>query len=276
MSSGSNWIPVLTSEAGLSLTTENWQEIQVNTASYYLDALLLKPGLSVLKTIPDLASYVNWSGPIILNASLLKGNKEGIITLVSPFDGSKIRLAYPQVIDLINHLKPAIAILPPEILKDYPQIWDNWNKDIMPYISGNHLLEDKLPLSYGVYFTLDDSLNIKKHLENYQHVSRYAQGSLSRELISELSQMGVHYLESNEPARLGLDGLVYCAEGIIDLKEEQHALQFEQIDSQCDCCTCSAQLTKAYLHHLFLHTPLLCQRFLIQHNGHYVQNSLRK
>lgn len=88
--------------------------------------------------------------------------------------------------------------------------------------------------------------------------------------------MGVEYIESCEPAQLGLNGTVYTTEGIIDLKDERFAQQFETINSRCSCCTCAASFTKAYLHHLFLHTPLLCQRLLIQHNGYHVQNSLRK
>ena len=277
MSAGSSWVPVLTSDAGLCLTSNNWQEIHANRASYYLDALLLKPGLSVLKTIPNLAAYVNWSGPMIINASRLKANNEGIITLVSPFDGSRTKLNYLQIIELIHHLKPTMVILPPEILEKYPSIWDNWDKKIIPYLASNYLAEAEVPLTYGVYFTLDEySPKVKEQLEQHQHVSRYVQGPLSFELISELSQLGIQYLESNEPAQLGLDGLVYNAEGIIDLREEQFALQFTPINPKCGCCTCSRQLTKAYLHHLYLHTPLLCQRFLIQHNGYCMQNSLRK
>lgn len=180
MSAGSNWIPVLTSESGLSLTTENWQEVNVDMASYYLDALLLKPGLSVLNTIPNLASYVNWSGPIILNASRLTGNREGIVTLISPYDGSKVRINYAEVIALITHLKPSIAILPPEILKAYPQIWDNWDNEIMPYLSVAHTITDNLPSNYGVYFTVDEHVtDLQEQLGPFSNVSRYIQGALN-------------------------------------------------------------------------------------------------
>ena len=43
-------------------------------------------------------------------------------------------------------------------------------------------------------------------------------------------------------------------------------MQFETIDPECTCPTCSQQFTKAYLHHLLQQTPLLCHRLLIQHN----------
>jgi len=80
-----------------------------------------------------LNAYTNWSKQIIINASRLKANKEGIITIVSPFDGSKLRLGYEQLINLIHQIKPHIVILPDTILKNYPQIWTNWNPKIIPY-----------------------------------------------------------------------------------------------------------------------------------------------
>lgn len=277
MSLDSLWVPDLTSDAGLCLTAKNWQEIYINSAVYYLDALLLKPGSATLKAVSDLASYVNWSGALVVNASRFKANREGVITLISPYDGSKIKLDCAELIDLINHLNPAMVILPPNILKDYPQIWDNWNTNIKPYVSAAHLTDAALPESYGVYFTFTEySLDAQEQLEAYQHVSRYVQGPLSLESIQAFNQLNIPYIESNEPAKLGLNGLVYSFEGVIDLKDEQYAMQFNTISSACECCTCTAQLTKAYLHHLYLHTPLLCQRFLIQHNGYYVQKSLIK
>ena len=56
------FIPVLTSEAGLCLTAANWQEVKVNSIAYYLDDLLLKPGYALLKKIPDLSRYLAWGG----------------------------------------------------------------------------------------------------------------------------------------------------------------------------------------------------------------------
>lgn len=47
-----NYIPVGTSEAGLCLTAENWQETKVNTLSFSLEFLLYKPGIALLKISP--------------------------------------------------------------------------------------------------------------------------------------------------------------------------------------------------------------------------------
>lgn len=272
-----SYIPILTSEAGLCLTSENWHATHTSVASYYLDALLIKPGLSVLSTLPNLASYVNCSGTIILNASSLRANKEGIINLISPYDGSKIRLNYSQISALIQHLQPQAVILPPDILTHYPEIWAQWDNRIKPFLSADQLSGTNIPASYGIYFTLEnDLLAIKEQLNAYQQLTSYIQGASIVQHLDELKQLGVDYVESNEPAQLGLEGFVCSAEGIIDLKIPYYAYEFTVIDLGCECATCSAQLTKAYLHHLLHHTPLLCQRFLIQHNAHYVQNALRK
>jgi queuine tRNA-ribosyltransferase len=210
---------------------------------------------------------------VVLNASRLKANKEGIITLISPYDGSKTRFDYPQLIEIIHHLKPEAVILPADILKVYPQIWDNWAKEIMPFLSSNDLVVEYLPQTYGVYFTLKEcSSQIKEQLQNYKKLPRYVQGSLSLEQMNELRLLGINVLESDEPARLGLDGLAYEHKKVIDLKDKHYAQAFEPISSECQCPTCTTQLTKAYLHHLYLHTPLLCQRFLIQHNAWQVQH----
>jgi queuine tRNA-ribosyltransferase len=277
LSVSSNWVPVLTSEAGLCLTAENWQEAQINSAVYYLDSLLLKPGASVLNDVSDFSFYINWPGQIIINASCLKANKEGVITLVSPYDGSKTRLNYVQLIDLIHHLKPQIVILPPDITKEFAQLWDLWPQDIMPYLSSNDLVVDSLPIRYGVYFALADySAQAKAQLQNYKHLPRYVQGNFTIDKMRELILLGINFLESDEPSRMGMQGFAYEMGNIIDLKGEGYASDFELLGEQCLCPTCSAHLTKAYLHHLFLHTPLLCQRFLIQHNAWYVQSFLRK
>ena len=271
------WVPVLTSEAGLCLTTKKWQEAKVDTAVYYLDALLLKPGLSLLQDLPSLALYTNWPGHMIINASRLKANKEGTITLISPYNGSKLSLEYSQLMALIKHLKPQILILPPDILKHYPQILDNWNKEIIPYFSSNDLPLNNHSSSYGIYFQIEANfLAVKETLQKYSQHQRYVQGVLNLEQINELRLLGIPLIESEVPTQLGLEGLVYGNKELIDLKEAAHALSFTKLKTDCLCPTCSAELTRAYLHHLFAHTPLLCQRFLIQHNAFYVQNFLNR
>lgn len=269
-----NYIPIGTSVAGLCITPANWQEIKIGTIAYYLESLLVKPGYVALKEIPDLAAYLGWSGKFVLNATRIMVNKEGIFTLISPFDGSKLKLTYSQLMEIIQHIKPDAVILPKNVLQDFPEIWENWNDEITPFIASVDLLKQEVSRRHGVYFSVDGTGFTDVFLENakrWSHLPRYfLTGSLSYELMAQLKIEGVEWwIESDEPAALAMKGIVFSQNGMVDLTENNTEMQFEVIDSACLCPTCSQQFTKAYLHHLYLHTPLLCQRFLIQHNAYY-------
>ncbi len=271
------WIPVLTSEAGLCLTTANWQEAKINTAVYYLDALLLKPGIDLLKQVPNLAYYVNWSGEVIINASRLKANKAGVIRLKSPYDGSILSIDYIQLFELINHLKPQKIILPADILINCPQFEDLLNKNIIPYFLNEYLPSDNSVRDYGIYFELKDNLTlIDKQFSLDSIYPLYIQGRLNLEQIKQLASLSTVYIESELPAEQGLNGFIFSDDLLLDLKNEEYVFSYEKLSKQCQCASCKNNLTRAYLHHLYTHTPLLAQRFLIQHNAFYVQNLLNK
>ncbi|CAM2780578.1 queuine tRNA-ribosyltransferase [Legionella steigerwaltii] len=265
-----NFIPVLTSEAGLCLTTANWQEAEITAASYSLERLLYKPGQDGLKKITNLSHYLVWPGVLVLNAVSLVVNKEGIYTLKSPYDGSKIKFTLADLLGLIQHLKPNAVILPQKIVQDFPQIWDNWNDAIVPFMHVNDLEKHKVDKHHGIYFNVLHELDWEQ-LNRWSHVPRYIMGRFDPELIWRLRDKGIGFIETDEPAHAALQGKVYSRAGDVDLMDSKTQMQFELIDADCVCPTCSQQFTRAYLHHLLQHTPLLCQRFLIQHNVFYVQ-----
>ena len=99
-------IPVLSSQAGSCITAENWQAVGVNVASYYLSALLMKPGYTFLKTLPDLATYVGWSETLVLNASMPLVDAQGRYTLRSQYDGSRSHYTIDELLVLIVVLRP--------------------------------------------------------------------------------------------------------------------------------------------------------------------------
>ncbi len=266
-----NFIPVLTSEAGLCLTTANWQEAKVTAASYSLERLLYKPGQDVLQKISDLAHYLACPGMLVINAATLVANKEKVYVLKSPYDGARIKLTLEEVIELIQHLKPDAVILPQNIMRDFPQIWDKWNDAIVPFIHVNDLEKHDVVKPHGVYFNVLNELNWEQ-LDQWSHRTRYIMGRFDSELIQRLRHKGIGFIETDEPAQAAMQGRVYSQEGTVDLTDSKAQMQFEMIDADCACPTCSQQFTRAYLHHLLQHTPLLCQRFLIQHNVFYVQN----
>jgi queuine tRNA-ribosyltransferase len=73
----------------------------------------------------------------------------------------------------------------------------------------------------------------------------------------------------DQPAKDALGAFIYQKSGPFLLSLHQYREDFRPLDSQCQCPTCLQKCTRAYLHHLFVHTPLLCQRFLIQHNAYF-------
>lgn len=267
-----NFIPVLTSEAGLCLTTANWQEAKVTAASYSLERLLYKPGQDVLQKISDLAHYLACPGMLVINAATLVANKEKVYVLKSPYDGARIKLTLEEVIELIQHLKPDAVILPQNIMRDFPQIWEKWDDAIVPFVHVNDLEKHDVVNLHGVYFNVLNELNWEQ-LDQWSHRTRYIMGRFDSELIQRLRHKGIEFIETDEPAQAAMQGRVYSQEGTVDLTDSKAQMQFEMIDADCACPTCSQQFTRAYLHHLLQHTPLLCQRFLIQHNVFYVQNS---
>ncbi|WP_058534725.1 tRNA-guanine transglycosylase [Legionella saoudiensis] len=262
-----SYIPVGTSEAGLCLTAANWQEAKVNTLSFSLEFLLYKPGIALLKKI-SLSKYLGWSGAIILNASSLSANREGTYLLKSPFDGSKTKLSAMELVELIVHLNPDAVILPKKILQDCPQLWTILKKSIMPFFNAEELSQYQPSQEHGVYFHETDA----SLLEKWAQVPRYVMGDFNAESINHLRAQGVEYIETDAPVNAAFNGKVYSRQGEIDLTNKVTEIQFEPIDSTCTCPVCTQQFTKAYFHHLIEHTPLLCQRFLIQHNVFWMAN----
>lgn len=260
-----NFIPVMTSNAGLCLTALNWQEVKVTTASYSLESLLYKPGQEVLKKITDIKHYLGWSGAVVLNASSLIAHREGVYALKSPYDGSRIKLSAQELIELIQHLKPDAIILPKNILQDCPQFWDTWHDAIVPFFYHSDLLAQTIEREYGVYFNVSNESEFAL-LDQWSYRPRYVMGTIDTALIEVLRTKGISLIETDEPAKDALHGQVYSRTGNIDLMNSNTELQFEPIDPDCTCPSCSQKFTKAYFHHLLQHTPLLCQRLLIQHN----------
>lgn len=260
----SHFIPHLTTEAGRCLTVANWQEVGVNRAAYDLTSLLMKPGFDLLSTLPDLGAYSGWTGKVVLNASMPEIDREGGYTLRSEYDGSRKRYTSDDILMLIVQLKPQMVLLPEGIQPD-PR---SFPETIMPFFAPGNL-PTHFARDYGVYFLYDIATpfaSLVKQIQKYPSFPLYAGGDLSVAMMQELADLGVQYIASDVPARDACLGKLYCQEGVISLTNEEHRLDFSVIDEQCTCPTCKQKFTRAYLHHLLEHTPLLCQRFLIQHN----------
>ena len=314
--------PLFTTQAGACLTAANWREAGVDVAVFSLASLLMKPGYDVLKTLPNLASYVNWPHRLVLNASmppmhlnraivppfstsrgLSAGSSDaqglldpadkprdvgvvggghqlpnGLYTIRSQYDGQRLSYSCSDLLALIATLKPTMVVLP-------VGAWSNQDallpETIFPFVPVTDLLEGaNTNREHGVYFAYDGKLSslpeLLEQLTIHKNKACYVSGELSVPLMQDLIKAGVQIVESDKPASDACSGVVYSSEGDISILDATFEMQFEPIDAGCECPTCSQQFTRAYLHHLLQHTPLLCQRLLVQHNVHYCQMQLGK
>lgn len=257
------WVPVLTNPKQLCLTTQNWLEVGQKIACCYLDELLVKPGSSLLSNLPSLASYVNWQGTLVLNASQLKGNKSQNITIKSPYDGSTIQHELSDVWSLIVKLQPDVVLMPQRMVQALSPLLAEQKHDMKLFWHASEYARVDMADFYGVYGSYDEVKDVNE--------VRYAIQSENQSFNGLIDLNSVDYLESNEPVQKAIDGLLYTATEELDIKDKVHALDFEPIDKACHCPTCLAPFSKAYLHHLYEHTPLLCQRFLAEHNSYFRQ-----
>ena len=271
--------PVLTSSAGSCMTGANWREAGVNSASFYLSSLLMKPGYDYLSTLPDLSTYVGWHDHLVLNASLPPPRADGLFALRSLYDGSRMSFSLEDILALLVILKPTMGILPQcgsqqsDVIN---QIVEMLPETIVPFFPVADVPESNVfKRPHGVYFSYDkktsSTADLLQQRAQYKEIPHYIAGDLNLALMQALVRDGAICVESDLPAEDGCLGIVYCSQGDLSIQDSALSMQFTPIDADCHCPTCSQQLTRAYLHHLFEHTPLLCQRLLVQHNVHYCQ-----
>ncbi|KTC99252.1 hypothetical protein [Legionella feeleii] len=273
---GSGLTPVLTTEAGSCLTLANWHEVGIKAAAYYLDALLMKPGVACLEKLAPLSNYAGWQGITVLNASLLTA-RNGVYTIRSCYDGSRIIIDQSELTSLISLLQADRVVLPYGILNNSNlKVWQTLAETSMLFVSVDEhppIYPDWLLGRYLRYDCTKPFSDFMQELRQYADAPLYLSGEFTSEQLQELARYPVWHVESDKPARDAMEGRVYNKESVINILDSQQAEDYRPI-ADCSCPTCQQSLTRAYLHHLLGHTPLLCQRFLIQHNVHYYQHLL--
>jgi queuine tRNA-ribosyltransferase len=262
-------IPVITSQAGSALTYANWQREGVCTISIYLDELLMRPGFYFLDSLTSIRDLYAWEGPIALNAILAPPNQKGIYSFRSTYDGSLISIDIRSLVALIFKLQPDIVILPLEAAGLFYQFLVQKPTNMQVYIpQGENLPGLGVTAKAGLCLRLDAQKSFAAILEDITDKNKnfYLMGDFNLNQLRQLAEFSHCYVESNRIAEDGIQGIVYTKEGSISILDASMEDDFSLISKDCGCETCSYQLTRAYLHHLLQHTPLLAQRFLIQHN----------
>lgn len=221
------FVPVVTSAAGSCLTMANWQQLGITLGAFYLDVLLMKPGLQVLQSIGSLRDYYQWPGEIVLHVNLSTTKDDDLYQVRSQYDGELITIDSHSLLALISRLKPQYVFFSANMRATFHAM------GLLP--------KESIVLSAEDY-TVEGSQALA--------------GAL---------------LESDKPAAEGMAGLLYTHDGVINILDPRYSEQFIPLSAACACPTCTQPFTRAYLHHLLLHTPLLAQRYLIQHNVFYRQ-----
>lgn len=126
---------------------------------------------------------------------------------------------------------------------------------------------------HGAYLNSDnDAQYLLKDIARWQDMPLYVSCHLDLQWRRALRVHPLAWFESDAPVQAAIKGQVFTSAGMLDLKEVNTVTQFEVIDATCECPVCKQGLTRAYLSHLYINTPLLCQRFLAQHNVCYEVN----
>ncbi len=213
--------PILTTEAGSCLTLANWQEVGIDTVTYYLEALLVKPGITYLKMLPSLRTYVGWQGTIVLNASLTAAaNKEGIYTLRSPYDGSFIAITIPELFSLIQTLQPDKVILPAGLTVETNLNWQLFPKAITSYLPFGETLP-AADLSIGRYLFYDKTKPFSDFTQAIKAEDKelmYVAGEFDLAQLLTLHVFNLH-VESDKPAKEAMLGQVFHPDGAFDIRE---------------------------------------------------------
>lgn len=238
-------LPVLTA-SGAAMTSDNWRSIGIDTAVFYLSSLLMKPGADTLFHVGPLKTYVGWQGRLVLNVSDILVDKTGQFVVRSVYDGRKSHYSEEVLVTLVNALKPDVVVLPVGLSSAAMGLL---SETIYAFVPMKEL--GRFERACGVFLTKDEA-------------------ALNPEVIDRptytCGNKGAGWLESDKPAEDALKGLVHDGQAIFSIEEASMATSFIALSAQCSCPTCSLGLTRAYLHHLYRQTPLLCYRFLMQHN----------
>lgn len=261
------FIPLLSSEAGSCLTMDNWEAVGVTRVSYRLDDLLMKPGLAVLQSMGDIHYYLAWTNEIVINASFLSMTSTGDYIIRSHYDGSLTRLSLEELVALIGTLNADVVLLPPGSANVYQQYWQGLSSTSQLYFYERIAGHPYQYVNIEPHATFPLSADVSDGREIY------LQGDVTVSQLAQLSHQKKYWLESNKPANDAIEGILYSEGCSFQLLDDRYHNDHKVIDKHCSCPTCSQQLTRAYLHHLLQQTPLLAQRYLIQHNVDYFQHA---
>ena len=100
---------------------------------------------------------------------------------------------------------------------------------------------------------------------------RYLMGvGLPEDLIAAIGY-GIDLFDCVIPTRYARSASAFTSRGRIRLTNRRYRRDAYPIDTSCDCATCSAGFSRAYLHHLFAANEVLSAILTSVHNVHFYQ-----
>jgi queuine tRNA-ribosyltransferase len=97
---------------------------------------------------------------------------------------------------------------------------------------------------------------------------RYLMGVGRHENILESIERGIDIFDCVMPTRNARHAIVFTWNGVYSLRNSKYKDDFEKIDDDCNCYTCS-NYSKAYIKHLFNAGELLALELASIHNLHF-------
>jgi queuine tRNA-ribosyltransferase len=105
---------------------------------------------------------------------------------------------------------------------------------------------------------------------------RYLMGvGLPEDLLAAIGY-GMDLFDCVIPTRYARSGTVFTSRGRIRLTNRRYRRDAYPIDRSCECATCRAGFSRAYLHHLFAANEVLSAILASVHNVHFYQQLVRE
>ena len=89
-----------------------------------------------------------------------------------------------------------------------------------------------------------------------------------RDLIFAIGQ-GIDLFDCVMPTRNARNGQAFVRGGKLVIKNAKYRSDFRVLDEECDCATCVAGVSRAFLRHLYVAEEMLFHRFMSIHNLRY-------
>ena len=94
--------------------------------------------------------------------------------------------------------------------------------------------------------------------------------------ILEAVDRGVDFFDSVYPSRNARHGQLYTNHGKVNIKNQQYERDMSPIEEGCQCPTCKAGYSKAYIRHLMKANEMLGMRLCVTHNLYFYNKMMEE